>query len=98
MQLYRQPTDIQVQKIRQRWAQISRFGFFLFVLLAGTALFAFTTVCWVGFTCLGGHQQLLHMAVVWETMLPFMALLSYMLPVAYYLVVWTWMRRVGAAS
>jgi hypothetical protein len=98
MQHYKQPTVIQVQKIRQNWARMSRFGFLPFVLLSGTAVFLFSTTCWIGFTYLGGQQKLLHMAVVWETTIPWMVFLSYFGTSLYYGAMWMWIRRVGAAT
>jgi hypothetical protein len=98
VRLYKQPTETQVEKIRKNWARISRFGFVRFVLLVGTAMFVFMIACWVGFIFLYGNQRVLHMAFVWEATLPGTALLSYLFPVLYYGMVWTWIRRVDAAT
>jgi hypothetical protein len=92
------PTEKQKAKIRANWARLSRLGLPLFTLLFGTALLAWMYICHIGFSYLYGTQHLLHQSWYIETTLPFMALLSYLFPLAYYWMVWTWIKRIGPSE
>ncbi len=84
----------QAIKIRATWKKISRMGMPLFVLAFGTLLLLWMCICFVGFLHLHGTQRLLHESFVIESTLPCMAILSYILPVAYYWMLKQWIRRI----
>ena len=89
------PTEKQKAKIRTNWARITRLGLPLFTLLLGTGLLVWMCICFTGFNYLYGTQGLLHNSWYIKSTLPFMALLSYLVPLAYYWMVWTWIKRIG---
>ena len=97
MRLYQTgaPTEKQKAKIRANWARITRLGLPLYTFLLGTALLAWMCICYVGFSYLYGTQRLLHHTWYIESILPGMAFLSYLFPLAYYAMVWTWIKRIG---
>jgi hypothetical protein len=95
MRLYQTPTEKQKAKIRANGARMTRLGLPLFTLLVGTVLLAWMCICYVGFSYLYGTQHLLHQSWYIKSTLPFMAIISYIFPPAYYLMVWTWIKRIG---
>jgi hypothetical protein len=95
MRLYKTPTEKQKVKIRANWARLTRLGLPLFTLLVGTALLVWMCICYIGFSYLYGTQHLLHQGWYIKSTLPFMAFLSYLFPLAYYAMVWTWIKRIG---
>jgi hypothetical protein len=95
MRLYQTATEKQKVKICANWARISRLGLPLFTLLLGTAILVWTCLCYIGFSYLYGTQRLLHETWYIQSVLPFMAFLSYIFPLAYYGMVWIWIKRIG---
>jgi hypothetical protein len=95
MRLYETLSDKQKAKIRANWARITRLGLPLFTLLVGTALLIWMCICYTGFSYLYGTQHLLHQSWYIKSILPGMAFLSYLFPLAYYFMVWTWIKRIG---
>ena len=97
MRLYQTgtPTEKQKAKIRANWARITRLGLPLYTLLFGTALLAWMCICYISFSYLYGTQRLLHQTWYIESILPFIALLSYIFPLAYYWMVRIAIKRIG---
>jgi hypothetical protein len=98
MPRYTQPNQTQINRIRSGWARISRFGALRFVLAVGGALFAWMLICFVAFVDLAGNQRVLRMPFVWEATLPSTALISLMCPIAYYILLRVWIRRIGETA
>jgi hypothetical protein len=95
MRLYQTPTEKQKTKIRTNWARISRLSLPLFTLLFGTALLIWICICFAGFSYLYGIQRFLHESWYIKSTLPFLAVVSYFVPLVYYWMVWTWIKRIG---
>jgi hypothetical protein len=88
------PTEDQIVMMHENWKRISRLGLPLFILLFGSIILAWMCICYVGFTYLSGKQELLHDAFVIESTLPCMMLISYCIPLFYYLSVRRAIRRI----
>ena len=97
MRLYQThaPTEKQKAKIRANWARITRLGLPLYTFLFGTALLVWMCICYIGFSYLYGTQRLLHESWYIKTILPFIAFISYVFPLAYYWMVRMAIKRIG---
>ena len=89
------PNEKQLAKIRERWDGMHRRGLAFFIASRGSLMLLWMCVCYVGFSYLEGTQRLLHEPFVIASTLPCMALLSFMLPVAQYVLVRGMIKRIG---
>jgi len=93
----RTPTEEQIRKVQERWQKMDRLGLPLFVLTRGTILLIWMCFCFVCMLYLYGRQRFLHQAFVFESVLPCMAILAYVMPLTQYWMVRQMVRRTGSA-